>query len=132
MYVICGPKTTITPNRQSVILLIGALLSFTFSIGAQARSEVLNNSTSTSKLIQPQAPAPTNRASLAWKIGLEGKSFANENSEQAQMIGVNIRGKLNYRILDDVVQFHSDAGVAIDAGRAQSRFGDTLPQNGFF
>jgi len=63
-----------------------------------------------------------------WTLSLEGESFSNEK-EQAQTAGIELGGKVRYALLPQL-EMKADAGVSLQSGYAQSRFGDNTPKNG--
>lgn len=68
------------------------------------------------------------RIEAGWNLSLSGQSFSNEK-EQAQTAGLELAGKLRYRLLPQL-EMKADAGVSLQSGYAQSRFGDNTPKSG--
>jgi hypothetical protein len=66
--------------------------------------------------------------SAGWRMGLEGQSFANEK-EQARTAGFGLRGDIRYGLLP-TLEMKAEAGVSLQSGYAQSRFGDNTPRSG--
>jgi hypothetical protein len=72
---------------------------------------------------------PTKRKPVVkWNLSLMGTSFANEK-EQAQTAGFGVGAEIKYRLVESL-HFKATAGLTMQSGYAQSRFGDNTPRTG--
>ena len=75
-----------------------------------------------------KTPSKKGIIEAGWNMSLAGESFSNEK-EQAQTAGLELGGKIRYGLLPQL-EMKADAGLSLQSGYAQSRFGDNTPKNG--
>ena len=95
--------------------------------GISARAQTPTEATS-SVATKIETQAPRRKADVQWKMDLRGDSFANER-DQAQIVGFGLRGEMRYRLADTLL-LKANAGVTMQSGYAQTRFGDSAPRSG--
>ncbi|RYZ70545.1 MAG: hypothetical protein EOP05_13155, partial [Proteobacteria bacterium] len=78
--------------------------------------------------LEPKAKRRIGIISAGWRVGLEGQNFSNEK-EQARTAGLGLRGDIRYGLLPSL-EMRAEAGVSLQSGYAQSRFGDNTPRSG--
>lgn len=78
--------------------------------------------------LEPKAKRRIGIISAGWRMGLEGQNFSNEK-EQARTAGLGLRGDIRYGLLPSL-EMRAEAGVSLQSGYAQSRFGDNTPRSG--
>lgn len=77
-------------------------------------------------------PAIVKKSTFDWKFKVDGESFSNENGEKYEIGGLNLYGKINYRLIDEALQFHGLGLVSLVGGRSLARFGDDVPDTGIW
>lgn len=85
------------------------------------------SSTSSASLKTLQTPMKR-KPSVKWNLSLMGTNFANER-EQAQTAGFGVGAEIRYRLVESL-NFRATAGLTMQSGYAQSRFGDNTPRSG--
>lgn len=91
-------------------------------------SNSIPSDTSLRTVVDQPARKKTGVIEAGWNMQLAGESFADEK-QQAQTAGLELGGKIRYGLLPSL-EMKADAGVALESGYAQSRFGDNTPKNG--
>lgn len=113
---------------------------FSLSQSALAAGDELAAKTSSTAEV-PTAKISTDESPLAsrtrakrieaqWKLGIMGESFASEDGrdeEKNAHFGLGAKAKIH---LLPVLELRSEFGVGLDSGRAQSRYGDHVPESG--
>lgn len=92
--------------------------------GTQIDSQT-QNSLSTSV---PASKRPSRLVKASWNLAITGDGYSDEQ-QQAQTTGLGLNGKLDYKFLPSL-ELKAAAGVSMQSGYAQSRFGDNTPSSG--
>lgn len=71
------------------------------------------------------------RAVFLWKFRFDSQSLSTENNINSQNVGATVRGKFNYKLVDDL-QFHAKVNLSLESGRSQDVFGDLEPSSGIY
>lgn len=101
---------------------VSIVLAVSASVPAHARQETSSISTSVS------TPRKSSKAKTSWNLEVGGSSYSDEQ-QQAQITGLGLNGKLTYKFLPSL-ELKAAAGVSLQSGYAQSRFGDNTPSSG--
>jgi hypothetical protein len=122
------PKTMLISTR---ILAVAALTLC--AVNAQgAPTNLTPDSAPASASLRTNLEKPAKKTTgvieAGWNMSLSGETFANEK-EQAQTAGLELGGKIRYGLLPSL-EMKADAGIALQSGYAQSRFGDNTPKSG--
>lgn len=127
-----GAKTQVHKGERvlrafsvSALSLISAIV---LTPSSDAHAQLGGTRATLSTQINPSSSSRIRRAAMAWNLGMDGQSFANEK-DQAQVAGFGLGAKLRYRLLPGLLA-RADAGLSLQTGYAQSRFGDNTPKSG--
>lgn len=123
-------KMDVTALISSALVIFG-LTTLSVSPAAVAQPTNLGASgrpASASLRTVVDQPPKSGVLEAGWSMALGGQSYSNEK-EQAQTAGLELGGRLRYGLLPNL-ELKSEAGLSLQSGYAQSRFGDNTPKNG--
>lgn len=113
-------------NRRARVLL-AVLAAFVFDAPLALAQSTTQNTSSTT-LAAPAASKRRGLVKASWNLAITGDGYSDEQ-QQAQTTGLGLNGKLDYRFLP-MLELKAAAGVSMQSGYAQSRFGDNTPSSG--
>lgn len=71
------------------------------------------------------------RSLFLWKLRFDSQNLQTANNIQSQNVGATIRGKFNYKLVDNL-DFRATGNISLESGRSQSIFGDLEPASGLY
>ena len=105
-----------------MLAMVGACVFAGLPTVANAQENLLSTK------LEPGVKRRQGLIAAGFRMSLEGQSFSNEQ-EQARTAGLSLRGDVRYGLLPSL-EMRAEAGMSLQSGYAQSRFGDNTPKNG--
>ncbi|MES2963231.1 MAG: hypothetical protein V4760_05025 [Bdellovibrionota bacterium] len=111
-------------QRQSVGIFLRLVVAFTVLVAVAPQAFAQD----TKATLSTNVPSKKKNVKASWNLEVSGEGYSDEQ-QQAQTTGLGLNGKIDYKFLPSL-ELKAAAGVSMQSGYAQSRFGDNTPASG--